>query len=68
MSDDENYKIAIKRGERISELIEENQALKERIKKLEGFIINGVENGYILMPDNPDPARKTIDNLLNRGK
>ena len=35
-----------------------------RVAKLELFIRNGVENGYIKIPDKPDPARDTIDEVI----
>ena len=35
-----------------------------RVAKLEQFIRNGVKLGYIAVPDNPDPARKTIEEIL----
>lgn len=38
--------------------------MRYRVAKLEQFIKNGVENGYITVPDNPDPARNTIDEIL----
>ena len=48
---------------------------KDRIKELEGYVIlyeqfikNGVETNNIRIPDLIDPARKTIDNLLNKGE
>ena len=38
----------------------------ERIEELERFIKNGVEHGFISIPEEPDPARKIIDEILNR--
>lgn len=38
--------------------------MRYRVAKLEQFIRNGVELGYIAVPDNPDPARETIDEIL----
>lgn len=38
--------------------------MRYRVAKLEQLIKNGVELGYIAVPDNPDPARKTIDEIL----
>ena len=35
-----------------------------RIRELEQFIRNGVELGYISVPDKGDPARKTINDIL----
>jgi hypothetical protein len=37
---------------------------RHRVAKLEQFIKNGVELGYINVPDKPDPARDTIDDIL----
>jgi hypothetical protein len=36
-----------------------------RVAKLEQFIKNGVELGYIVVPDEPDSARQTIEEILN---
>ena len=35
------------------------------IERYEEFIRNGVEFGHIVVPDQPDPARDTIDAILN---
>ena len=35
-----------------------------RIKRLEQFIRNGVELGYIVVPEKDDPARKVIDDVF----
>ena len=37
-----------------------------RVRKLEEFIRNGVELGYITVPEKGDPARDTIDEILGR--
>ena len=37
-----------------------------RINTLEQFIRNGVEFGYIIVPDEGDQARKIIDEIFNR--
>lgn len=37
-----------------------------RIRHLEQFIRNGVEHGYIQVPDKGDPARDTIDDIMSR--
>lgn len=37
-----------------------------QVAKLEQFIKNGVEFGYITVPDKPDPARQTIDAILGK--
>ena len=37
-----------------------------RIKELERFVKNGIEQGFISIPEEPDPARKIIDEILNR--
>jgi hypothetical protein len=38
----------------------------DRIEELQQFIKNGVEFGYIAIPDKGDPARRVIDEVLNR--
>lgn len=38
--------------------------MRYRVAKLEQFIRNGVDLGYIAVPDSPDPARTTIDDIL----
>ena len=39
-----------------------------RIRKLEQFILNGVENGYITIPDKDDPAMDTIFEILDKNR
>ena len=36
-----------------------------RIAKLERFIRNGVEYGYIRVPDQPDPGWFTVEEIMN---
>lgn len=36
----------------------------ERIRKLEQFIKNGVKFGYITIPEEGDPARDIIDEII----
>jgi hypothetical protein len=38
-----------------------------QLARLREFIRNGVEYGYIKVPDYPDPARDTIDAIINPG-
>lgn len=38
--------------------------MRYRVAKLEQLIRNGVDLGYIAVPDNHDPARTTIDEIL----
>ena len=37
-----------------------------RVRKLEQFIRNGIELGYITTPDKGDPARDIIDDIMGR--
>lgn len=37
-----------------------------RVAKLEELIRNGVENGYITIPDAPDPALDTIKSIVSQ--
>jgi len=41
----------------------ENKELKAKVKHYEQFIINGVDGGYIKIPDKIDPAYFTIIEL-----
>ena len=40
------------------------KCLAARVEELEEFVKNGVEFGYIKVPDRGDPARGIIDDLL----
>jgi hypothetical protein len=42
--------------------------LSAKVDKLTEFIRNGVEYGYITIPDAPDPARDTIEEICGRIK
>jgi len=44
---------------------EEIEGLRGKVKLYEQFIKNGVETNNIRIPDLIDPARKTIDELLD---
>lgn len=53
------------RGQLVDRLAEnnrlrlENDSLREALKAADEFITNGVELGYIQLPDSPDPALLT---------
>ena len=40
----------------------------EEIERLREFIRNGVDLGYIVIPDKSDPARDAIDRICGGGK
>ena len=43
------------------------EELSEKVKKYEQFIKNGVEGGYIQIPDKIDPAFDIIEDLTKTG-
>lgn len=47
------------------ELAFELAYMRYRVANLERFIKNGVDIGYIVVPDKPDHARDTIDEILS---
>ena len=59
-------------GSELCEFNEDAEALavelsycRYRIAKLEQFIRNGVEYGYIRVPDWPDPGWFTVEDIMN---
>ena len=54
-------------NEKYSAGMQENCGLRTELARLREFIRNGVEYGYIKVPDYPDPARDTIDAIINPG-
>ena len=59
-------------GSELSEFNEDAEDLavevaysRYRIAKLERFISNGVEYGYIRVPDWPDPGWFTVEEIMN---
>ena len=44
---------------RFDHMEEENQRLRKALERADQFIENGIEMGYIRLPDAPDPALET---------
>ena len=49
-------------------LLENMLKCAEEIERLREFIRNGVDLGYIVIPDKSDPARDAIDRICGGGK
>ena len=58
-----NNNVLFKDAKTLKKLLDDRNDLLEACKKAKQFIENGIDSGYIRLPDPPDPALATLPQI-----